>query len=60
MTSRPGARLARVIVTGQMMLDLVVIGLVVHGVINAIKVGQERQAAPFTNEAGGAPAGTPD
>jgi voltage-gated potassium channel len=34
---------ARVIVTVQMMLDLVIIGLVVRLVINAVKVGQRHQ-----------------
>ena len=35
-------QVARVVVTIQMMLDLVIIGLVVHLVINAIKIGQRR------------------
>jgi voltage-gated potassium channel len=35
---------ARVLVTLQMMLDLVVVGLVVRLVVNAIKVGQQRHA----------------
>jgi voltage-gated potassium channel len=34
---------ARVLVTCQMMLDLVVIGLVVRLVLNAIKVGQSHR-----------------
>jgi len=37
---------ARVIVTIQMMLDLVIIGLVVRLIINAIKVGQRRHDPP--------------
>ena len=36
---------ARVVVTFQMMLDLVVLGLVARLVINAIKIGQQRRAA---------------
>jgi voltage-gated potassium channel len=35
---------ARVLVTIQMMLDLVVIGLVVRLVVNAVKVGRQRQS----------------
>jgi voltage-gated potassium channel len=35
---------ARVIVTIQMMLDLVVVGLVVRLVVNAVKVGRQRQS----------------
>lgn len=35
---------ARVVVTIQMMLDLVIIGLVVRLVVNAIKVGQRRHS----------------
>ena len=35
---------ARVLVTIQMMLDLVVIGLVVLLVVNAVKVGRQRQS----------------
>jgi uncharacterized protein with GYD domain len=34
---------ARVIVTVQMMLDLVVVGLVARLVVNAIKAGKQRQ-----------------
>ena len=34
---------ARVVVTIQMMLDLVIIGLVARLVVNAVKVGQRRQ-----------------
>ena len=33
---------ARVIVTIQMMLDLVMIGLIVRGVVNAVKIGRQR------------------
>ena len=36
---------ARVVVTLQMMLDLVVVGLVVRLVVNAIKIGKQRQVA---------------
>jgi voltage-gated potassium channel len=36
---------ARVMVTFQMMLDLVILGLVARLVINAIKIGQQRHAA---------------
>lgn len=36
---------ARVVVTFQMMLDLVILGLVARLVINAIKIGQQRRAA---------------
>ena len=35
---------ARLIVTGQMMLDLLILGLVLRLVVNAIKLGQQRQA----------------
>ncbi len=35
---------ARVLVTIQMMLDLVVVGLVVRLVVNAVKVGRQRQS----------------
>jgi uncharacterized protein with GYD domain len=34
---------ARIVVTIQMMLDLVIIGLVVRLVVNAIKIGQRRR-----------------
>jgi voltage-gated potassium channel len=37
---------ARVVVTFQMALDLVIIGIVVRGVLSAIKTGRERPAAP--------------
>jgi voltage-gated potassium channel len=36
---------ARVVVTIQMMLDLVIIGIVVRGVLSAIKTGRERPSA---------------
>jgi voltage-gated potassium channel len=36
---------ARVVVTVQMMLDLVIIGIVVRGVLSAIKTGRERPGA---------------
>ncbi len=35
---------ARVLVTIQMMLDLVVVGLVVRLVVNAVKIGRQRQS----------------
>jgi voltage-gated potassium channel len=35
---------ARVLVTIQMMLDLVVVGLVIRLVVNAVKVGRQRQS----------------
>ena len=35
---------ARLIVTSQMMLDLVIIGIVVRGVASAIKTGRQRPA----------------
>ena len=37
---------ARTIVTFQMMLDLVIIGIVVRGVVSAIKAGRQRPATP--------------
>ncbi len=36
---------ARVIVTFQMMLDLVIVGVVLRLVVNAVKIGQQRQAS---------------
>jgi preprotein translocase subunit YajC len=36
---------ARVVVTVQMMLDLVIIGIVVRGVLTAVKTGRERPAS---------------
>ena len=36
---------ARVVVTFQMMMDVVILGLVARLVINAIKIGQQRRAA---------------
>jgi voltage-gated potassium channel len=35
---------ARLVVTGQMMLDLLILGLVLQLVVNAIKIGQQRHA----------------
>jgi len=37
---------ARVLVTCQMMLDLLIVGLVVRLVVNAVKVGQRRRTQP--------------
>jgi voltage-gated potassium channel len=39
------SQVARVVVTVQMMLDLVIIGIVVRGVLSAIKTGRERPSA---------------
>ena len=36
---------ARVIVTFQMMLDLVIVGVVLRLVVNAVKIGKQRQAS---------------
>ena len=48
---------ARVIVTSQMFLDLVIIGIVVRGVASAIKVGRQRPATSGAPAPGAEPAG---
>jgi hypothetical protein len=48
---------ARLIVTFQMMLDLVIIGIVVRGVVSAIKAGRQRPATSGAPAPGAEPAG---
>jgi voltage-gated potassium channel len=48
---------ARLIVTSQMMLDLVIIGIVVRGVVSAIKAGRQRPATSGAPAPGAEPAG---
>jgi voltage-gated potassium channel len=47
---------ARIIVTFQMMLDLVIIGIVVRGVLSAIKTGRQRPATSGPPASGNEPA----
>lgn len=47
---------ARLIVTSQMMLDLVIIGIVVRGVASAIKAGRQRPATSGAPAPGAGPA----
>jgi voltage-gated potassium channel len=47
---------ARVVVTVQMMLDLVIIGIVVRGVLSAVKTGRERPGAAGLTAQGAEPA----
>ena len=47
---------ARIIVTFQMMLDLVIIGIVVRGVLSAIKTGRQRPATSGPPASGAEPA----
>jgi voltage-gated potassium channel len=46
---------ARVLVTLQMWLDLVILGLVARVVVNAVKLGQQRQSQRSTTGSGDAP-----
>ena len=48
---------ARIIVTFQMMLDLVIIGIVVRGVLSAVKAGRQRPATPGAPVPGAEPGG---
>jgi voltage-gated potassium channel len=48
---------ARIIVTFQMMLDLVIIGIVVRGVLSAIKTGRQRPATSGASAPGPGSAG---
>ena len=48
---------ARIIVTFQMMLDLVIIGIVVRGVLSAVKAGLQRPATPGAPVPGAEPGG---
>ena len=46
---------ARVLVTVQMWLDLVILGLVARLVVNAVKLGQQRRSQLAATDSGGAP-----
>jgi hypothetical protein len=48
---------ARIIVTFQMMLDLVIIGIVVRGVVSAIKTGRQRLTTSGAPAPGAEPPG---
>ena len=48
---------ARLIVTSQMFLDLVIIGIVVRGVVSAVKVGRQRPATSGAPAPGAEPPG---
>jgi voltage-gated potassium channel len=53
----PKSQAARLIVTSQMFLDLAIIGIVVRGVVSAIKAGRQRPATAGAAAPGAEPAG---